>query len=54
MAGKTGVLISHWNGQFVHVPMELSVDRRKQINPQGKLWRSVLYATGQGSLKNPA
>jgi len=52
MAGKTGVLISHWNGHFVHVPMELSAGRRKQINPHGKLWRSVLYATGQGSLKN--
>ncbi|MGB5984832.1 MAG: ATP-dependent 6-phosphofructokinase [Desulfobacterales bacterium] len=52
LAGKTGVLISHWNGHFVHVPMGISVGQRKQINPQGRLWRSVLYATGQGSLKN--
>ena len=28
--------------------------KRKQIDPKGRLWRSALEATGQGSLKNPA
>jgi 6-phosphofructokinase 1 len=52
MAGKTSMLIGHWNNQFVHVPMKLIAKKRKQINPGGSLWRSALEATGQGSLKN--
>ncbi len=51
MAGKTKVLVGHWNNHFVHVPMSASAGKRKQINPQGRLWQSVLEATGQGSLK---
>ena len=52
MAGKTNLLIGHWNNNFVHVPMETVAGKRKQIDPKGKLWRSALEATGQGSLKN--
>jgi 6-phosphofructokinase 1 len=52
MAGKTNMLIGHWNNQFVHVPMKLIAGKRKKVNPQGSLWRSTLEATGQGSLKN--
>ncbi len=52
MAGKTKVLIGYWNYTFVHVPMEASCGKRKQVDPNGKLWRSVLDATGQGSLNN--
>jgi len=52
MAGKTKVLIGYWNYSFVHIPMEASSVKRKQVDPNGKLWRSVLDATGQGSLKN--
>ncbi len=52
MAGKTKLLIGRWNEHFVHVPMSASSGRRKQVNPNGKLWRSVLEATGQGPLKN--
>ncbi len=52
MAGKTKVLIGYWNYTFVHVPMEASCGKRKQVDPNGKLWRSVLDATGQGALTN--
>ncbi len=52
MAGKTKVLISHWNNNYVHLPMEASAGRRKNVDPKGKLWQSVLEATGQGSLVN--
>ena len=52
MAGKTNLLIGHWNNFFVHVPMKTVAGERKQINPTGTLWRSALEATGQGSLKN--
>ncbi|MEJ2657912.1 MAG: ATP-dependent 6-phosphofructokinase [Desulfobacterales bacterium] len=43
MAGKTKLLVGRWNNHFVHIPMSASA---------GKLWLSVLGATGQGSLKN--
>ncbi len=52
MAGKTRLLIGHWNNHFVHIPMAASAGRRKQVNPNGRLWQSVLEATGQGSMKN--
>ncbi len=52
MAGKTRVLIGHWNNYFVHVPMSASAGKRKRIDPNGKLWLSVLHATGQSLFKN--
>jgi 6-phosphofructokinase 1 len=52
MAGKTNLLIGRWNEHFVHVPMSATAGKRKQVDPNGKLWRSVLEATGQGPLKN--
>jgi len=52
MSGRTGMLIGHWNNQFVHIPMNLIADKRKKVNPRGSLWRSTLEATGQGSLIN--
>lgn len=52
MAGKTRVLMGHWNNHYVHIPMGLSAKKRKQVNPAGKLWRTVLEATGQGALVN--
>ena len=48
IAGKTKMLISYWNNNFVHVPMEASKGIRKKINPNGKLWQTVMDATGQG------
>ncbi len=47
MAGKTGSLIGIWNNLFIHVPIELAVRKRKQIDPEGILWTSVLESTGQ-------
>lgn len=52
MAGKTKLLLGSWNNHFVHIPMSASAGKRKKINPKGKLWLSVLGATGQGPLKN--
>jgi len=52
MSGRTGMLIGHWNNQFVHIPMNLIASKRKKVNPRGSLWRSSLEATGQGSLTN--
>jgi len=52
MAGKTKLLIGHWNNHFVHVPMEASAGNHKRVGPHGKLWRTVLESTGQGTLMN--
>jgi 6-phosphofructokinase 1 len=52
MAGKTKLLVGRWNEFFVHVPMAASAGKRKKVDPHGRLWMSVLDATGQGPLKN--
>ncbi len=52
MAGKTDMIVGHWNDHFVHVPVPLTAGKRKQVDPGGKLWQTVLEATGQGSLVN--
>jgi 6-phosphofructokinase 1 len=52
MAGKTKLVIGHWNNHFVHLPMEATAGRRKQVRPNGKLWTTVLESTGQPPLVN--
>ena len=47
MAGNTEMLIGRWHGRFVHVPMGLATRARKQVDPAGDLWMSVIEATGQ-------
>ena len=47
MTGRTNMLVGYWNGEFTHVPIPLAVSKRKQINPEGRLWSSVLESTGQ-------
>ncbi len=50
MAGKTNVVIGLWNGVFTHVPIPLAVSAKKQVDPAGPLWKSVLACTGQPAL----
>lgn len=47
MAGKTGLVIGFWNGAFTHIPIALAVAERRQVDPDGLLWTSVLAATNQ-------
>lgn len=47
MCGKTAMLVGQWHGSLVHVPMKLTVTGRKQVDPRGDLWLSVLEDTGQ-------
>lgn len=47
MAGKTGLVISSLNGQFVHVPVALIARGGKRLDLEGELWRAVLSSTGQ-------
>jgi 6-phosphofructokinase 1 len=47
MAGKTGLVISYLNGQFVHVPIDVIASGGKRVDLDGELWRAVLSSTGQ-------
>ena len=47
MTGRTDMLVGFWNHRFSHVPIAAATAERKQINPDGELWNSVLASTGQ-------
>ena len=47
MAGNTETIIGRWHGRFVHVPMQLATRGRRQVDPSGDLWSSVIESTGQ-------
>jgi 6-phosphofructokinase 1 len=47
MTGRTGLVSGYCNGQFIHLPMELAVLKRKRIELHSQLWYSVIEATGQ-------
>jgi len=55
MAGKTKMLIGLVNNEFVHIPIAAAISRRKQVNPEGSLWRDATEATQQPvRMVNPA
>jgi len=47
LSGRTNMIVGYWNQHFVHVPTELTVLKRKKIDPHGFLWQTVLETTGQ-------
>lgn len=47
MTGRTNMVVGYWSGEYIHVPIPLAISRRKQIDPDGRLWSSVLASTGQ-------
>ncbi len=47
ISGRTNMVVGYWNGKYTHVPIPLAVSKRKHINPNGRLWNSVLESTGQ-------
>jgi 6-phosphofructokinase 1 len=49
MAGKTDIVIGHWNNYFTHVPIALATLARHKIDLDGALWKGVLCATRQNS-----
>lgn len=46
-AGKTGLVVSFLNGQFIHVPIDLIAAGGKHVELGGELWHGVLASTGQ-------
>jgi 6-phosphofructokinase 1 len=53
MAGKTGLLVGHWNNYFTHVPIALATRERKKLEIDGALWNGVLSATKQNEHLGP-
>lgn len=47
MSGRTDMVVGYWNGQHTHVPIPLAISKTKRIDPDGRLWGSVLASTGQ-------
>jgi 6-phosphofructokinase 1 len=47
MAGRTNMVVGFWKNEFTHVPISLTVSKRKQIDPHGWMWSSVVASTGQ-------
>jgi 6-phosphofructokinase 1 len=45
MAGRTDIVVGHWNGCFTHVPISMATSERKLIEVKGPLWRSVRSVT---------
>jgi len=50
MSGRTGLVISFLNGQFVHVPIDVIAAGGKRLDLEGELWRAVLSSTSQPSV----
>ena len=50
MAGRNNMVVGDWGGEFTHVPIPMAVSRRKQIDPDDRLWSTVLESTGQPAM----
>ena len=46
MAGRTRMLVGYWNHNFTHVPIDLATRQRKKLDPEGRLWQTVLSTLG--------
>ncbi len=52
MAGKTRVVVSMWHGVYCLIPIDLTIQRSKTINPKGLDWIGVIESTGQSEFIN--
>jgi 6-phosphofructokinase 1 len=46
MAGKTGMLVGLFRGEYVHLPLKI-VTSGKPVDPMGNIWMRVIESTGQ-------
>ena len=53
MAGKTGLVIGQHHGVFTHVPVDLLVREKKQLDLNSPAWLGVLASTGQSFARFP-
>ncbi len=47
MAGRTNMVVGNWRNENTHIPIPMAVSSPKKIDPQGRLWSSVIESTGQ-------
>jgi len=47
MSGRTNMVVGFWKNHFTHIPISLAVSRRKQVDPDSRLWQNVLACIGQ-------
>ncbi len=47
MSGRTNMVVGYRNQYFVHIPISLTILKRKKVDPNGHLWQTVLETTGQ-------
>ncbi len=47
MTGRTNMVVGYWMGIFTNVPIPMAVSERKKVDPDGRVWDSVLTSTGQ-------
>lgn len=47
MAGKTDIVVGYFNGEFIHLPINVAVSERKVLHSESEIWLSVLESTGQ-------
>jgi 6-phosphofructokinase 1 len=47
MAGCTDMVVGYWGSEYTQVPIALATAQRKKIDPRGRIWNSVITATGQ-------
>jgi 6-phosphofructokinase 1 len=48
MSGRTNMVVGYWNQYFVHIPISLTILKKKKVDPDGHLWQTVMETTGQG------
>jgi 6-phosphofructokinase 1 len=53
MAGKTGMLVGLFRGEYVHLPLKV-VTSGKTVDPCGNIWMRVIESTGQPLLMSNA
>jgi 6-phosphofructokinase 1 len=47
LSGRTNMVVGFWNQYFVHIPISLTILKKKRVDPNGHLWQTVLETTGQ-------
>jgi len=47
MTGRTNMVVGFWNQHVINVPIPMAVEKRRKVNPQGRLWKTVMESTLQ-------
>ena len=47
VTGRTNMAVGHWNNHFIHVPIPMAVEKRNTVDPDRRLWKTVMESTLQ-------